>query len=78
MGLVTEMRLKNVISKTGKVSAKDSKRKKQVIELLVIDVLETFKEDYKNIFDNLPRESQNVLMRQLNQEAVKLVDSYLS
>jgi hypothetical protein len=34
------MRLKNVISKTGKVSAKDIKGKKQVIELLVIDVLE--------------------------------------
>jgi Rnl2 family RNA ligase len=78
MGLVTEMRLKNVISKTGKVSAKDNKRKKQVIELLVIDVLETFKEDYKNIFDNLPKESQSILMKQLNQEAEKLVDSYLN
>jgi hypothetical protein len=44
----------------------------------VIDVLETFKEDYKNVFDNLPRESQNILMRQLNQEVGKLVDSYLS
>jgi Rnl2 family RNA ligase len=76
LALVTENRLLNVISKIGRVSAKDQKMRQHLTELLVHDVLETFNEAYQSIFSALPSASQQTMLQQLKQESQNLVDSY--
>jgi Rnl2 family RNA ligase len=78
LALVTETRLSNVISKIGRVSASDGERKRQLVQLLMQDVLETFNEEWESIFGALADESQHTLMEQLNQKSQKLVDGYFS
>lgn len=76
LGLVTVSRLNNVISKIGRVSAKNKNMRHQLIQLLINDALETFKEDYQSIFSTLSTKSQQAILEQLHQEAQKLVDNY--
>jgi Rnl2 family RNA ligase len=78
LALVTETRLNNVISKVGRVSDSDGERKQQLVQLLMSDVLETFKEEWESIFSALSGESQQILMEKLNQESQRLVDGYFS
>lgn len=75
LALVTETRLNNVISKVGRVSAKNKKMRERLVQLLVSDVLEAFNEDYESIFSTLPGHSQQSILAQLNQESQKLVDN---
>jgi Rnl2 family RNA ligase len=78
LALVTETRLRNVISKIGRVSGSDGGRKQQLVQLLIQDILETFNEEWESIFSALSGESQQILMEQLHQESQKLVEVYLS
>jgi predicted GNAT family N-acyltransferase len=76
LALVTETRLRNVISKVGRVSGSDGERKQQLVQLLVNDVLETFNEEWESIFSTLSGESQQIMIDKLQQESQKLVDGY--
>lgn len=76
LALVTETRLNNVISKVGRVSRRDIKKKQQLLQFFVSDVLETFNEDYADIFSTITGQSQQTLIEQLNQESQRLIDNY--
>ena len=74
LSLITATRLDNVISKFGRVSESDGESKKQLVELFVSDVLESFNEEWGSIFRALSDESQAILMMRLTQKSQKLVD----
>lgn len=80
LGFVTLNRLKNVISKVGRISEKNNQRERQIkllVELLIWDVLDSFNEtESENIFNNLSSESQELIMNNLEEAALKLVEEY--
>ncbi|MBD2165293.1 hypothetical protein H6G04_12895 [Calothrix membranacea FACHB-236] len=77
LALVTPTRLNNVISKFGRVAAKNTKQRQQLMELLVRDVLESFQEEYASIFSALEPAEQQSMIEQLNQASQQLVDAQL-
>ncbi|MDZ7959174.1 MAG: RNA ligase family protein [Aulosira sp. DedQUE10] len=75
LALVTPTRLNNVISKVGRVSVNNKKQRQQLVELLVTDVLESFKEEYESIFNALEYSVQQSMIEQLNKASQQLVDN---
>jgi Rnl2 family RNA ligase len=73
--LVTPTRLNNVISKIGRVASFDQKQQ-QLVELLLLDVLDSFQEEYESIFTALLLETQQMMMERLHQEVQSLVNAY--
>ncbi|BAY08940.1 RNA ligase family protein [Calothrix sp. NIES-2098] len=76
LSLVTPNRLNNVISKFGRVTNK-RKQQQQLIELLVSDVLESFKEEYESIFIALEDADRQNMIEQLNKVSQQLINDYL-
>ncbi|MBE9086095.1 RNA ligase [Tolypothrix sp. LEGE 11397] len=77
LALVTPTRLNNVISKFGRVDVNNIKQRQQLVELLMIDVLESFQEEYASIFSALETAEQQSMIEQLNQASQQLVDAQL-
>ncbi|MEL7244668.1 MAG: RNA ligase family protein [Cyanobacteria bacterium J06573_2] len=77
LDLVTVTRLDNVISKFGRVTNQDRKKIHQLIELLKEDVLESFQEEYEEIFKSLSIENQNNIVAKVYNASKKLVNSYI-
>ncbi len=79
LGFVTLNRLKNVISKVGRLSGHDNQKERQVkllVELLIWDVLDSFNEtEAENTFNNLFSDQQ-LIMNKLEEAGLKLVEEY--
>ncbi len=72
MSLITENRLKNVISKIGKIENKDFGK---MMGLLSLDAYEDFCKSFLKPFEDLEKEEQKKIKKQMNNEASKLVKS---
>lgn len=70
LSLITENRLKNVISKIGKIENKDFGK---MMGLLSLDAYEDFCKSFLIPFEELEKEEQKKIKKQMNNEASKLV-----
>ena len=70
LSLITENRLKNVISKIGKVENKDFGK---IMGFLSLDAYEDFCKSFSTPFAELEKEEQKKIKKQMNNEASKLV-----
>jgi Rnl2 family RNA ligase len=68
--LITENRLRNVLSKTGPIGQKEFGK---LIQLFSKDVLEDFFKDYLEEYDGLEKKEQKQLTRKLSQQCAELI-----
>jgi Rnl2 family RNA ligase len=77
---LTLNRLRNVVSKLGRITVDKNNKDKQLsllVELLIWDILDSFNDtEYETHFNNLSNESQQVIMKKLEDAACKLVEEY--
>ncbi len=74
--LITENRLNNVLSKTGKVNFEEKEQVMMLLRELVGDVVESLKEDFEAEWLGLAEGERSELMKQIRMEAKKLIECY--
>jgi Rnl2 family RNA ligase len=73
---LTENRLHNTRSKFGEMNNED--RIKEILDALVVDVLESFNEEYEGLLDDISEKSKSIIIQRLQTEAQHLINSYKS
>ncbi|MBD2181507.1 RNA ligase [Planktothrix sp. FACHB-1355] len=76
LALITENRLNNAISKIGRLDGREIKNKQMLLQSFINDVLESFNEDYADIFNTINDREKQKIIEKLNREAQRLVDNY--
>jgi hypothetical protein len=68
--LITENRLRNVLSKTGPIGQKEFGK---LIQLFSKDILDDFFKDYLEEYNGLEKKEQKQLTRKLSQKSAELI-----
>ncbi len=75
LSLITENRLNNVISKIGKIKNLSKKRKRHLLNSYTEDVLESFKENWSDVFEKLEASKKEEIRQLVNKKAIELISS---